>query len=62
MKTIHVHADEGIADRIISFLKSLPPHKVKVEVEEKKPRRKRFNAIELETRSFRFDREEAHER
>jgi hypothetical protein len=27
MKTIHVQADEGIVDRIISFLKSLPLRK-----------------------------------
>ena len=63
MKTIKISISDSIFDKIMFFLSNLPKKDVKIEIEEEKKEDKEpLKTISIKTRSFKFDREEAHAR
>lgn len=64
MKTIRLDVADSIFDNVMYFLNNLPKKDVKLNIEDnqKDKKEKKFNAISLKTKGFRFDREEAHGR
>ena len=62
MKTIHIQADESVLGTILEYLKRFPRQKVRIDLEEEPGDEKQFKALNLDTRGFRFNREEANER
>ena len=64
MKTIRLDIDDSIFDKVMYFLNHLPKKDVRVNVEEsqKEPKHRKLMALSIETKGFKFDREEAHAR
>ena len=66
MHTIRLRINDEVIDKVRNFLENLPKNEVEI-VEEsysasKKKPGKKFKALSIETRHFKFDREEANAR
>lgn len=65
MHSIRIEIQDSVFDKVIYFLKNLPVNEVKViddVATSKEVKRPKFNSIELHTKDFKFDREEANAR
>ena len=64
MHTIRLDVQDSVFEKVIYFLKNLPVDEVKIIDDQvsKKVKPKRFNSIKLQTKNFKFDREEANAR
>jgi hypothetical protein len=64
MHTIQLKIQDSVFEKVIYFLNNLPKNEVEI-VEEKfvlKSKKRKFDAISIDTRNFKFDREEANAR
>ena len=66
MHTISLRINDEVIDKVRYFLENLPKNEVEIVEEsysasQKKPGKK-FKAVSLETKDFKFDREEANAR
>jgi len=64
MRTIKLDVNDNIYDKVMFFLKNLPKDDVRVNVEyvEEKHKVDTLNAVSLNTKGFKFNREEANAR
>lgn len=63
MHTITLNVKDSIYDKIIYFLKHLPKNEIEITQNKKVQKRDRaFNSISLNTKGFKFNREEANAR
>ena len=65
MHTFKVKVQDNLVEKVYNFLKSLPKNEIDIEDISDKKRAKetsRFTAISIDTRNFKFDREEANAR
>ncbi len=65
MHTFKVNVQDNLVEKVYNFFKSLPKNEIDIEDISDKKRAKetsRFTAISIDTRNFKFDREEANAR
>lgn len=64
MHTIQLKIQDNVFEKVIYFLNNLPKNEVEIVEEESilKSKKRKFDAISIDTRSFKFDREEANAR
>lgn len=61
MKTIRLDVEDNIFDKVMFFLNNLPKNDIRLEIE-KKQNKNKLRAISLQTKNFKFSREEANAR
>lgn len=63
MHTLKLEVEDSVIDKVKMFLKQLPQNTVHIKKEDEgSNKHNKFNAIALNTKDFRFNREEANER
>ena len=65
MHSIKLEIQDSVFDKVIYFLKSLPSNEVKViddQISSKEVKKSKFNSISLNTKGFKFDREDINAR
>lgn len=64
MKMIHLQIDDTILEKVMTFLTDLPKQNIHVEIEETpvSKNRRQLTALSIQTKNFKFNRNEAHER
>jgi hypothetical protein len=64
MHALKVYVDDSVFDKVMSFLKNLPAHQVKVDIEPttRSNSPKVLKAVSLKTKGFTFNRDEANAR
>lgn len=62
MQTIRLEVEESFVDKVKVLLQQLPHNKVYIKKEDVNNKNNRFKAIALNTKNFKFNREESNER
>ena len=66
MHTVRLQIEDSVFDKVIYFLKNLPQNEVKIITEDVhssiKTKPNKLNSISIETKDFKFNREEANAR